>query len=79
MNIADKVFGGTTDNGQNIVNAIGLAFSLPSPYPLTGNKKAFLLQKFTMLLLGVKSWLNTNKSPKETCKLGSYFNFQITS
>ena len=37
-----KVFGGTTDNGQNIVNAVRLLWLLPlcSPHATAGQKKS---------------------------------------
>jgi len=67
-NIVDKVFGGTTDNGQNIVNAIGLLglqhFSCLAHTLQLAIKKGFTVPKVHSTVvrckkLVVKSWLNT--------------------
>jgi len=86
-NIVDKVFGGTTDNGQNIVNAIGLLglqhFPCLAHTLQLAIKKLSLFQNFTVLLLGVKSWSNTltnhQKKLTNSEKNRRCSSFQITS
>jgi len=72
-NIADKVFGGTTDNGQNIVNAIGLLglqhFPCLAHTLQLAMKKAFAVTKVHSAVARCKKLVeHFNKSPKATYK-----------
>ena len=65
-NISEKVCGGITDNGSNIVNAIGLmeiehfpCFAHTCSCPL---KMASMFQGYGEFLVGARSWLNISKS-----------------
>jgi len=67
-NISDKVFGSTTDNGQNIINAIGLLGLAHTLQLLI--KKAFTVSKVHSTIGRCKKLVEYfNKSPKETYKL----------
>ena len=73
-NISDKVFGSTTDNGQNIVNAIGLLglqhFPCLAHTLQLSIKKALNISKVHSTIGRCKKLVeHFNKSPKETYKL----------
>ena len=73
-NIVEKVFAATTDNGQNIVNAVGLLSLQYFPclaYTLQlAIKKALTVSKVHTTVARCKKLVeHFNKSPKETYKL----------
>ena len=72
--ISEKVCGGITENGSNIVNATGLMEIEHFPcFPHTlqlSIKMASMFQGYSEFLVGARSWLNILKSlPK---RLTSY-------